>query len=162
MLKIVYDRASLLILDEPTNHLDIKTREVLENALLNYEGTLIAVSHDRYFVNKIVTKEINIPEYCDCISVCEKKEQSNAGDEYRKNKEEKAKIKKAQNQLQKLEKEAEKLCEEIENIDKELVDPAKASDYQGLNELYKNKVELNEKLDEILLTLDSLRDILGE
>lgn len=162
LLKIVYDRASLLILDEPTNHLDIKTREVLENALLNYEGTLIAVSHDRYFVNKIATKEINIPEYCDCISVCEKKEQSNAGDEYRKNKEEKAKIKKAQNQLQKLEKEAEKLCEEIENIDKELVDPAKASDYEGLNELYKNKVELNEKLDEILLTLDSLRDILGE
>lgn len=162
LLKIVYDRASLLILDEPTNHLDIKTREVLENALLNYEGTLIAVSHDRYFVNKIATKEINIPEYCDCISVCEKKEQSNAGDEYRKNKEEKAKIKKAQNQFQKLEKEAEKLCEEIENIDKELVDPAKASDYEGLNELYKNKVELNEKLDEILLTLDSLRDILGE
>ena len=80
----------------------------------------------------------------------------------KKNKEEKAKIKKAQNQLQKLEKEAEKLCEEIENIDKELVDPAKASDYEGLNELYKNKVELNEKLDEILLTLDSLRDILGE
>ena len=160
LLKIVYDRSSLLILDEPTNHLDIKTREVLENALLNFEGTLIAVSHDRFFSKKIATREINIPDYCEQISVCSIKEISTAGEEYRKNKEEKAKIKKAQVQKQKLEKEADKICSELEEIELELANPANSCDYDGLNKLYQKKVELNDKIDEILLTLDSLRDIL--
>lgn len=162
LLKIVYDRSSLLILDEPTNHLDIKTREVLENALLNFEGTLIAVSHDRFFSNKIATREICIPDYCEQISVCPPKETSSAGEEYRKKKEEKANIKKALAQKQKLEKEADKICVELEKIELELSNPVNASDYDGLNKLYQMKVELNDKIDEILLTLDSLRDILEE
>ena len=67
---LIYEKVNTLILDEPTNHLDIESREVLEESLLNYQGTLLFVSHDRYFVNKIATcigeidnKELMIYEY---------------------------------------------------------------------------------------------------
>lgn len=162
LLKIVYDRSSLLILDEPTNHLDIKTREVLENALEQFEGTLIAVSHDRYFTQKLATKEICIPDYCVKNSDTEVKESNTAGETYRKNKEEKAKIKKAENQKKKLEKEAEDTYAELEKIENALASPENSSDYEGLNELYSKKVSLENRIEEIMLTLDSLRDILQE
>jgi ATPase subunit of ABC transporter with duplicated ATPase domains len=51
---------NLLILDEPTNHIDINTKEILEEALKYYKGTIIMVSHDRYFINKIATRIIMI------------------------------------------------------------------------------------------------------
>lgn len=53
---------NLLILDEPTNHIDINTKEVLEDALLNYKGTIIMISHDRYFINKVATRIVRIEE----------------------------------------------------------------------------------------------------
>lgn len=52
---LIYEKSNTLVLDEPTNHLDIESREVLEEALINYKGTLLFVSHDRYFVDKIAT-----------------------------------------------------------------------------------------------------------
>jgi len=51
---------NLLILDEPTNHLDIDTKELLEDSLAEYRGTLLFISHDRYFINKIATKVVNV------------------------------------------------------------------------------------------------------
>ncbi len=51
-----------MILDEPTNHLDIDNKEVLENALIDYDGTLLFVSHDRYFINRIATKVVELSE----------------------------------------------------------------------------------------------------
>ena len=56
LLLMMLSESNFLILDEPTNHLDITSREALENALLNYDGTIFAVSHDRYFINKLATK----------------------------------------------------------------------------------------------------------
>ena len=55
---LMQNNINFLILDEPTNHIDISTREVLENALDNFNGTILMVSHDRYFINKLVNKII--------------------------------------------------------------------------------------------------------
>jgi ATP-binding cassette subfamily F protein 3 len=56
LAKLVYSRANVLVLDEPTNHLDIPSREALERALSEYPGTIITISHDRYFLDKIATE----------------------------------------------------------------------------------------------------------
>ena len=60
LLELLQTRANFLILDEPTNHIDIDTREVLEESLKNYAGTVLFVSHDRYFVNKLANKVVEI------------------------------------------------------------------------------------------------------
>ncbi len=60
LAKLILSKMNLLVLDEPTNHLDIDSKEALETALLGFEGTVIAVSHDRYFINKLATRIINM------------------------------------------------------------------------------------------------------
>ena len=60
LLELILENANFLILDEPTNHIDIDTREILESSLLDFDGTILFVSHDRYFINKIATKIIRI------------------------------------------------------------------------------------------------------
>lgn len=62
LLKLMLSKSNFLLLDEPTNHLDIMSREALEDAILNYDGTVLVISHDRYFLNKVVDKihELNI------------------------------------------------------------------------------------------------------
>ena len=60
LAKLMLEKNNLLVLDEPTNHLDITSKQVLEDALENYEGTIVFVSHDRYFINKIANKVLDI------------------------------------------------------------------------------------------------------
>lgn len=60
LAKLMMERANFLILDEPTNHLDLDSKEVLENALIDYPGTILFVSHDRYFINRIATKVLEL------------------------------------------------------------------------------------------------------
>ena len=60
LLKLMMSGANVLILDEPTNHLDIASKEVFEDALMEYPGTVIVVSHDRYFLNKIPTRILEL------------------------------------------------------------------------------------------------------
>jgi len=60
LAKLMMEQSNVLILDEPTNHLDLDSKEVLENALIDYPGTILFVSHDRYFINRIATKVIEL------------------------------------------------------------------------------------------------------
>ena len=83
LLKLMLSKSNLLLLDEPTNHLDILSREALEDAILSYDGTLIVISHDRYFLNKVINrilelKEDGVSEYLGNYSYyMEKKENPN-------------------------------------------------------------------------------------
>ncbi|MBM9832228.1 ABC-F family ATP-binding cassette domain-containing protein, partial [Enterococcus faecalis] len=62
LAKLSMQNKNFLILDEPTNHLDIDSKEVLENALIDFDGTLLFVSHDRYFINRVATKVLELSE----------------------------------------------------------------------------------------------------
>ena len=62
LLKLMLSKSNFLLLDEPTNHLDIPSREALEDALLSYDGTVLVISHDRYFLNKVVSKIYELKE----------------------------------------------------------------------------------------------------
>jgi ATP-binding cassette subfamily F protein 3 len=60
LAKVMLDRANVLVLDDPTNHLDLIATEALQKALTNFPGTLLFVSHDRYFINKLATRVVEI------------------------------------------------------------------------------------------------------
>ena len=62
LLELIIKNSNLLILDEPTNHIDVETKELLEESLLDFEGTILFISHDRYFINKIATKIVRIED----------------------------------------------------------------------------------------------------
>lgn len=169
--KLMLDELNLLILDEPTNHLDASSREVLEDALLNYDGTLIAVSHDRYFIKKLATRIFDIsPDGCtdysggyEAFSEYKKKrisegrlsEEVSGTDttekggktDYMKNKEEKSRKRKLENRIAKLEEQISEIEVRMRNIDAEL--EKYASDYQKTSELFGESESLSAKLTEL-------------
>ncbi len=153
MCKLVLSGKNFLVLDEPTNHLDLYSRKALEDALLSYDGTLLIVSHDRYFINKIATKILFLDNdgvttisgnYDDYLKFAEKKGQEEiieikevkeqkGKDAYLSNKKRQSDIRKLETLVQKTEKEISRLEEKNEEI-KALINEA-GSDFEKLTEL---------------------------
>ena len=178
LAKLILSDINLLILDEPTNHLDISSREALEEALLDFDGTIITVSHDRYFIDKLATRIIELlPEGISDISIsslgngygelCRERarrmerewgESSQSAEaaqkpttqkeQYLKAKQDAAEARKAKSRLERLGKEAERLEAELEEIEKEMGGEA-AYDYVRLSELDEKKNSIEERLLEI-------------
>ncbi len=158
---MMLERGNVLILDEPTNHLDIDTKEVLEEALCAFDGTIIFVSHDRYLLNKLATRIIEITEnsvesynggFDDYIAVKREKEAiaEQIAEQHKqvaakliaeekkvkayRSKEQRAADAKKRNRIKELELEIEKLEAEMVVIQEELADPDVCSDYQLMQE----------------------------
>ncbi len=158
---MMLERGNVLILDEPTNHLDIDTREALEQALCEFDGTIIFVSHDRYLLNRLATRIIEISEnsaesfdggFDDYIAAKREKELAEQSEAERqkqeaarqlaeekkvkayRSKEQRASDAKRRNRIKELEAEIERLEKEMAEVQQELADPAVCSDYQLMQE----------------------------
>ena len=164
---IVFERSNVLILDEPTNHLDYKAKEALDIALSQYEGTIIMVSHDRYLLNSVPTKIIEMKndeiiiyngnyDYYKEHSQAEIKEKetrnevkSESAIKYTEDRKNKAQDRKRRAKLLNTEKEIEALQQQINVLKNMIEQPEIASDYEKLSEI----------LDEIKIKEESLEEL---
>lgn len=165
---LMLKKDNFLILDEPTNHLDLASREILENALSEYEGTILAVSHDRYFINKLsngifyfkntqlLYLKGNYDKYVEDLTnstntVKEKKAVGAGGLSYKQQKEEQSRIRKLKTGITKCEEEIEALEKKQTEIEAQLSIPENAADYEKIaalsRELDEVKNILNEKIE---------------
>ena len=172
LAKLILKKVNLLIMDEPTNHLDIGSAEALENALLAFDGTIVAVSHDRYFINRIATRIIELaPEnerglidysledyddaFTEYMRLRELKKQtaalqtnsqpSDSKQEYEERKRENARRRGEEKKKERAEKRIEELESELEALKEELFGEA-ASDYVRAAEIDKRQGEIEEEL----------------
>ena len=169
LAKLILSRNNLLILDEPTNHLDINSREALENALLEYDGTILAVSHDRYFIKKLATRMLvfgavedgkifdykgTYEEYLrykeqylsgtDAMSDTIQKVETASKTAYLKKKEEQAEERKRLSRIQNAKKKATELEQRLAEIDEAMNEAS--SDHHKLAELWQEKEQKEEEL----------------
>lgn len=164
LLKIMLKGANFLVLDEPTNHLDIDSKEILENALEKYDGTVLSISHDRYFLNKTSNKifemtptSINVflgdYDYYVEKTTTEKfpEEEYISKTELNKRKKEEREIRNKNKALKKekqnLMEEIQKLEQELSTIDKQLADNETYSDFNLAKELSNNREKVENKLN---------------
>ena len=175
LVKLMLSKANFLLLDEPTNHLDIVSKDVLENALNNFPGTVCYVSHDRYFINKTATRILDLTEnrllnyignydyYIEKREAVEKAanltsteqaekpaDVSESKKEWIDNKTALAQKKKIKNALNKCEKEISEIEDKLQSIDEEFANPENASNVGKLMELQKQKESLEKRLDKLM------------
>lgn len=169
LAKLMLSEANFLILDEPTNHLDMDSKEILENALNSYSGTVLYVSHDRYFINQTATRiiDLNQKQLVNYIGnydyYLEKKEllsptivscdlslsqaASVGKTDWKQQKEEQANKRKRENELKKTEEEISSIEEKITSIDEQMASPEVCTDVGKCMELQKEKDTLSERLE---------------
>ena len=175
LLKIMLSKPNFLILDEPTNHLDINSREVLEEALLNYDGTLLVVSHDRYFINKLSNKIVHLTHdgavsidgnYDDYLLFKENneskkedvKKETTKVNTYKLQKEQQALERKRNSRISKIEKEIEEKETAIAEIQDLLQLPDTSADYEKLLELTEQFDLLKNELDNLYSEWEELQE----
>ena len=183
LAKLMLSNANLLILDEPTNHLDIVSKEILENALNSYTGTVLYVSHDRYFINATATRIIeltnqNIVNYIGNYDYYLEKRDilttktfpattgSSSADtavkdskiSWQQSREEQNRLKKRKNEIKRTEERISVVEERLSAIDAEYSDPSIGSNTALLMELHNESAGLQKELDELYEHWDSLME----
>lgn len=178
--KMMLDELNLLILDEPTNHLDAATREVLEDALLRYDGTVLAVSHDRYFIRKLATRIFelrtdgsfdykgNYEDFCAYKSahLAEKvadvvaHEEKGGKSDYLRGKQEKSRRRKAEKQLADAESGIAACEARLKEIDNEMT--LAGSDYVRTAELYAEQDKLHAEVERLYALWDQASEELEQ
>lgn len=187
LAKLMLSDANFLILDEPTNHLDIDSKAILENAINHFEGTVLYVSHDRYFINTTAHRILDltsqtmlnyIGNYDYYLDKKDAMEQAHLQTEtkvsdvtasatatasdtklsWQQQKEEQARQRKLEKELQAVETEIEELESDNEQIDTELSNPANGNDVAKLQELSKKRAENDARLEELMQRWESLSE----
>lgn len=171
LAKLMLSNANFLILDEPTNHLDITSKEILENALNSYTGTVLFVSHDRYFINSTATRIIelanktvvnyigNYDYYLEKKDILGAKPITNNTSKssssaisklnWQEEKVKQAQQKKIKNEIKRTEERMALIEAELEELDNMYADPAISSDTAKLMEIHTRKEALSKELDEL-------------
>ena len=182
LAKLMLSDANFLILDEPTNHLDISSKEILEQALCNYSGTVLYVSHDRYFINQTATRILELTgqtminyignyDYylekkelmnqlyvTDELPASSGPEESENKSDWKARKEEQSRIRKQQNDLRKTEDEIHKLETRSEEIDGYLTAEEVYTDVARLMELNTEKEEIIARLEQLYEQWEALAE----
>jgi ATP-binding cassette subfamily F protein 3 len=172
--KLMLSKFNLLYMDEPTNHLDIMSREVLEDALADFDGTIVAVSHDRYFIRKLASrvlafgKDGNVLDYqgtyedylryierlsADAVNAASAEPVSRSKQDYLLSKQQNAERRKAERQIAKAKEEVSAIEKRLDAIPAEMDEAA--TDHKKLTALYEEQETLEERLMELLELLDS-------
>lgn len=176
--KLSLQGSNFLILDEPTNHLDIRAKEILEDALLQYEGTILFVSHDRYFVNRIANRIIFIDKdgtksylgnYDDYLREKKKEEDKIVTEKavndnrksYEEQKKEKAKQQKLEREIKTVEDRISLLESRSQAIEEEMAIPENAVNLSKLNELGKEKNIVDTELESLYEKWEKLQEDQG-
>ncbi|MFR1214997.1 MAG: hypothetical protein ACLSCV_10095 [Acutalibacteraceae bacterium] len=175
LLILMLSKANFLMLDEPTNHLDIQSCEALESALQSYEGTLLIISHDRYFINKMADKiyaltpngiEQYIGNY-DTYLEHQKAQQQEQEiitpkvNDYKLRKERESEIRK-KNRFKTYRRKIEQLEQEIAKLEQALLQPEIASDYQAAVEITEQMNAFKEESEQLLVTWSELSEELEQ
>lgn len=179
LAKLMLSEANFLILDEPTNHLDITSKEILETALNAYEGTVLYVSHDRYFINKTASRilELTHQEFINYIGnydyYLEKKDvlaptaketapQADAPSaqklDWKQQKENQALLRKRENDLKKCEERIEILENRNAALDEEMAKPEIATNSVRLQEIASEKEQIGKELEELYIKWETLSE----
>jgi ATP-binding cassette subfamily F protein 3 len=184
LAKLMMQKANFLILDEPTNHLDLDSKEVLENALIDYPGTILFVSHDRYFINRIATKVFELSkdgiteylgDYDYYLSKKEEMEELQKLEQqketiitttnelakqgklsYEKEKELKKRERQRQRKIEEMEKEIARLEEKIVKNDELLCDPVIYQNHERVQEIHHENEKLKERIDQLMEEWENL------
>ncbi|WP_046176608.1 ABC-F family ATP-binding cassette domain-containing protein [Domibacillus indicus] len=181
LAKLAMQKANFLILDEPTNHLDLDSKEVLENALIDYPGTLLFVSHDRYFINRIATKVFELTQegvtvyLGDYDYYVEKKTEQQelaaleavqtniaavkpaAADSYKSDKEQRKKERQKARRIEEIEAEITKQEEKITEAEELLCLPEIYEDHEQSLKLQQQLDEANQKIEQLMEEWEELQ-----
>ena len=167
LCKLMLAGDNLLLLDEPTNHLDLYAREALEDALASYPGSLLAVSHDRYFINKLAHKvsrltpaglETYTGDYDRFLSLSRREEEPAAvkkamgagGRQYKERKQQEAGLRRLRGAVRRCEEKVGEAESVLDALQQRLSDPAVSADYEKAMELTGQIAAANEELEKLM------------